>query len=234
MPAAPLPPNESARLEALRRYDILDSTPESVFDDLVYLATFVTGSPVATFSLIDTDRQWFKSQIGLANQQTSRDVAFCAYTILQDDMLVVPDATQDPRFADNPLVVDDPGIRFYAGVPVRSREGMNIGSVCVIDHQARRALLDHQRLALEAIARQAATLLELRRTASELAAVMRDVRLRSALVPICSICRRYREGDSHWMTAEEKMRSVGAELTHGLCPDCFRSNYPEYADRLNR
>ncbi|MBW7932670.1 MAG: GAF domain-containing protein [Gemmatimonadaceae bacterium] len=181
MPAAPIPTNEGARLEALRRYDILDTAPETVFDDLVYLSTFVTGSPIATFTLIDAHRQWFKSQIGMASQETTRDVAFCAYTILQDDVLVVPDATQDPRFADNPLVIEDPGIRFYAGVPVRSREGLNIGTVCVIDHQPRRALLDHQRVALEAIARQASAMLELRRTAAELAAVTRD---------LCPDCQR--------------------------------------------
>lgn len=181
MPAAPIPAHEDERLAALRRYDILDTAPETVFDDLVHLATFVTGSPIATFTLIDAQRQWFKSQIGMANQETVRDVAFCGYTILQDEVLVVPDATQDPRFSDNPLVIEAPGIRFYAGVPVRSREGMNIGTVCVIDHQPRRALLDHQRAALEAIARQAAALLELRRTAAELADVSRE---------LCPECQR--------------------------------------------
>lgn len=181
MPAPPIPLHEDARLAALRRYAILDSAPETVFDDLVHLASFVTGSPIATFTLIDEQRQWFKSQIGLAMQETVRDVAFCGYTILQDEVMVVPDATLDPRFADNPLVVGDPGIRFYAGIPVRSREGQNIGTVCVIDHQARRALLDHQRAALEAIARQASALLELRRTAADLADVSRD---------LCPECQR--------------------------------------------
>jgi GAF domain-containing protein len=229
---APLPPNEVARLEALRRYDILDTAPERVFDDLASLASFVTGSPIATFTLIDAERQWFKSRVGLEDEETERDVAFCGHTILQDEVFVVPDATKDARFSDNRLVVNDPGIRFYAGAPVRSREGLNIGTVCVIDRQPRRALLDHQRLALEAISRQASALLELRRTAAELAAVVRDVRSLSALLPICSFCRRLREGDDRWLTAEEKLASTGAEFSHGLCPDCFREHYPEFADRL--
>jgi GAF domain-containing protein len=229
---APLPANEAARLAALRRYEILDTAPEQAFDDLSLLATFITGSPIATFTLIDEERQWFKSQVGLVDSETERDVAFCAYTILGDDVMVVPDATRDARFADNRLVLGDPGIRFYAGAPVRSREGLNIGSVCVIDRQPRLALLEHQRLALEAIARQASALLELRRTAAELAGVLRDVRLLSALLPICSHCRRYREGADHWMTADEKLASAGTQLTHGLCPDCLREHYPDIADTI--
>ncbi|MHB0962520.1 MAG: GAF domain-containing protein [Gemmatimonadaceae bacterium] len=228
----PLPPNEAARLEALRRYDILDSAPETAFDDLASLASFVTGSPIAMFTLVDAERQWFKSRVGLADQETERDVAFCGYTILQDEVLVVPDATKDARFADNRLVINEPGIRFYAGAPVRSREGLNIGSVCVIDRQPRRALLDHQRLALEAISRQASALLELRHTAAELAVVLRDLRSLSTLLPICSFCRRLREGADRWLTAEEKLASTGAAFSHGLCPDCFREHYPEFADRL--
>ena len=172
---APLPANEAERLAALRRYEILDTAPEAIFDDLVLLASFVTGSPIATFTLVDAQRQWFKAQIGLGLVETERDEAFCAHAILDDEVMVVPDATRDPRFADNRLVVREPGVRFYAGAPVRSREGFNIGTLCVIDRQPRRALLDHQRQALEAIARQASALLELRRTAAELAVALRDV-----------------------------------------------------------
>jgi GAF domain-containing protein len=229
---APLPVNETARLEALRRYDILDTARETVFDDLTLLASTVTGSPIATFSLVDGERQWFKSEVGLGIQETERDVAFCGYTILGEEMMVVPDATRDARFADNRLVVDEPGVRFYAGVPVRSREGLNMGTVCVIDRQPRQGLLEHQRLALEAIARQASTLLELRRTAAELAAAVRDIRALSALLPICSHCRRIRDGESRWQSAEEAMEATGAKFSHSLCPDCLKQHYPEYVDVL--
>jgi GAF domain-containing protein len=230
---APLPSNEAARLEALRRYDILDTERETVFDDLTLLASIVTGSPIAKFSLVDAERQWFKSEVGLGIRETERDVAFCGYTILGDEMMVVPDATRDVRFANNRLVIDEPGVRFYAGVPVRSREGLNLGAVCVIDRQPRQGLLEHQRLALEAIARQASTLLELRRTSAELAAAMRDIHALSALLPICSHCRRIRE-DDHWQTAEEALLATGAKLSHSLCPDCLVTHYPDFAGEIGR
>lgn len=231
---APLPANEAARLEALRRYHILDTDPEPAFDDLALLASSITGSPIATFTLIDEARQWFKSRVGLADQETERDAAFCGYTILSDEVMVVPDATRDARFADNRLVVGDPGIRFYAGAPVRSREGVNVGTVCVIDRQPRLALLEHQRLALEAIARQASALLELRRTAADLADVLRDIGSLSRLLPICGNCRRIREGDGAWRTAEETLQASGATFSGALCPDCFRKDYPAFAHRLGR
>lgn len=224
MPPAPIPPNEAARLEALRKYDILDTEPEAVFDDLAILASTVTGSPIATFTLVDAERQWFKSMIGLEHRETEREVAFCAHTILEEEALVVPDATRDPRFRDNRLVLDAPGVRFYAGVPVRSREGLNIGSVCVIDRQPRLALLDHQRAALEAIARQASAMLELRRTAAELSGVLRDVRLLSAVLPICFVCRRYRADDGSWVSGDERLARSGTELTHGVCPSCLEQH----------
>jgi GAF domain-containing protein len=220
---APLPANEAERLEALYRYDILDTPPEVLFDDLTALASFITGSPIATFTLVDAERQWFKSQVGLGVHETERDAAFCGYTILGDEMLVIPDATRDVRFADNRLVIDEPGIRFYAGMPVRSREGLNVGTLCVIDRQPRLGLLEHQRLALEAIARQASTLLELRRTSAELAAAMRGVRALSSVLPICGHCLRIHEGNGKWQTAEQVMQATGAKFTQVLCPDCLPS-----------
>ena len=115
---ARLPENEDLRLEALRRYRILDSVPESQFDDVAALAANICGAPIAMVSLVDADRQWFKAQTGLTASEMSRDVAFCAHAILQRDLLVVPDATKDDRFAANPLVTAAPNIRFYAGAPL--------------------------------------------------------------------------------------------------------------------
>jgi diguanylate cyclase (GGDEF)-like protein/PAS domain S-box-containing protein len=137
MPAASLPPDELERQELLKSLDILDTAPEPVFDQITRLTTRLLGVPIAVFSLVDQDRQWFKSRIGLDVQETSREVAFCAHAILQSTPLVVPDATIDPRFEDNALVNGDPNIRFYAGVPIRSAGGHALGTLCAIDSRPR-------------------------------------------------------------------------------------------------
>lgn len=133
MHAPPLPPDESRRIETLRALNILDTAPEERFDRLTRLAKRLFNVPIALVSLVDTDRQWFKSCMGLAATETTRDVSFCGHTILDDDTLVVADAALDPRFADNPLVTGPPGIRFYAGCPLRAANGSKLGTLCVID-----------------------------------------------------------------------------------------------------
>jgi tetratricopeptide (TPR) repeat protein len=129
----PLPNNEIARLEALYQYQILETPPEKGFDDCTFLAAQICQTPIALISLLDGNRQWFKSKMGLTVSQTSRDVAFCAYTILQQKPTVVKNALADSRFATNPLVTSDPNIRFYAGAPLITPEGFAIGTLCVID-----------------------------------------------------------------------------------------------------
>lgn len=137
MQSAAIPDNDSSRLETLRSLNILDSKPEERFDRLTRLAKHVFDVPIALVSLVDADRQWFKSRQGLDATETPRDISFCGHAINSDGALVVEDTLRDPRFADNPLVTGEPGIRFYAGYPIRYLDGSVLGTVCIIDHQAR-------------------------------------------------------------------------------------------------
>lgn len=166
--AVPLPDNETRRLKALREYDILDTGDEQGYDDITFLASQICGVPIAAMTLVDESRQWIKSRIGLEGREGPRDDAFCAYTILHPgEMLVVPDATEDARFADNPTVLGDPSIRFYAGAPLVTPEGDALGALCVVDRVPRR-LTDQQMAALRALSRQVMAQLELRRALGEL------------------------------------------------------------------
>ena len=157
---APIPQNETERLAELHRYGVLDTAPEFAYDQLAELAASICGTPVAVVSLIDADRQWFKSKFGLDIHQTSRDAAFCAHTILGSELVVVPDATADERFADNPLVISEPHIRFYAGAPLITVDGHALGTLCVLDY-ATRELSQHQRDALKMLSSQVVGQLEL-------------------------------------------------------------------------
>ena len=143
---APLPENEEQRIHALQELGILDTAPEERFDRCTRIAAALFDVPIALVSLVDTNRQWFKSRYGLDVAETPREQAFCAHAILEEDILLIPDALQDDRFAENPLVTGEPRVRFYAGCPLSLADGTRLGTLCLIDHQPRD--FDERRLAL--------------------------------------------------------------------------------------
>ncbi|MDH3228631.1 MAG: PAS domain S-box protein [Alphaproteobacteria bacterium] len=143
---SPVPDDEADRLEALLDYAILDTAPEEGFDRITRIASRILDVPMCLVSLVDTDRQWFKSKQGLDADQTPRNVAFCAHAIMEDQVMVVPDATKDARFRDNPLVRGEPNVRFYAGAPLRSWSGHNVGTLCVIDQNPRKPTPEQQEI----------------------------------------------------------------------------------------
>ena len=168
MKVAPLPANEAERLKALQEYQLLDTLPEEVYDDITRIATEITGVPIALLTLLDSDRQWFKSKQGLEISETPRDYSFCSHAIINpDEMLIVEDARYDERFHDNPLTTGEPHVVFYAGVPIVDADDHAFGTLCVIDSRPRN-LTDNKQMALKSLAKLINVHFELRKTRLEL------------------------------------------------------------------
>jgi GAF domain-containing protein len=222
----PLPENESARLAALQHYRILDTAPEDAYDDIVSLAAYLTGVPIAAISLIDVDRQWFKARIGLSEYSTPREQAFCAHTILQTEIMEVPDASKDARFESNPLVTGKLNIRFYAGAPLVTHSGEALGSICIMDRHPRKLSVE-QRDALKKLAGMVMRTLEYRHVCAELAEVAANMKTLSGLLPICSWCKKVREDEGYWEEVESYIKNqTGLDLTQSICPDCQKIHFP--------
>jgi GAF domain len=229
---ANVPIREAARIEALRQYRILDTPSEQAYDDVTALAAYICDVPISLISLVDSDRQWFKSKVGLNVNETSRDVSFCAHAILDEHIMIVNDTHHDARFDDNPLVTCAPNIRFYAGVPLRTPEGHSIGTLCVIDHQPRR-LSTYQTKTLEALARQVVMQLELKRTSAQLADALDKIKLMEGLTPICSYCKGIRNDKGYWSTVEKFVtQHSNVEFSHGVCDHCMQQHFPDVAEIL--
>ena len=161
MESAPKHQSEALRIAELLRFDVLDTEDEQAFDELTELASSICGTPISLITLIDEDRQWFKSRLGIDTKETPRELAFCAHAILQDDVFEISNTLEDSRFADNPLVTQDPSIRFYAGAPLITKKGLPIGTLCVADKEAKQ-LTDEQKRILQLLANQVMGQLELR------------------------------------------------------------------------
>lgn len=164
---------EAARIAALNRYAILDSEPEESFDDLVILAAHVCKAPMALLSLVDDHRQWFKSKVGVEVRETPKEISVCAHAIQQHDLFIVPDMLEDARFRENPLVVGEPRIRFYAGAPLVNEDGFALGTLCVADREPRE-LDEEQKAALQSLSRLALRQMELRKNLQLLKEALND------------------------------------------------------------
>jgi GAF domain-containing protein len=183
---------------------------------------------MALVTFIDRDRQWFKSRVGFSHPQTSRGLSFCAHTILQSTVMVVPDMSADDRFRENALVTHDPSIQFYAGAPIFSSDGLPLGALCVLDREPR-TLTVGQEEALRAMSRLAGALLETRRSVGELSIATENMNLLSQMLPVCSSCQRLQSDDGTWVSLEQFVKGHAQKAGgHGTCPDCARRLYPDY------
>ena len=211
---------EKARLEALGAMELLDTPPERAFDDITKLASVICAAPVALITLVDSDRQWFKSRVGLSATETPRADSFCAYTMLESGLTVVEDALQDARFAQSKLVRDEPHIRFYAGAPLLTPEGYGLGSLCVIDYEPRK-LTRAQTSALGVLGRTVIKLMEARRTERRLAKAKAAIKELSALLPVCAACQQVRRDDAYLMRVKNYLlKHPDKKSGTCLCPAC--------------
>jgi GAF domain-containing protein len=242
----PIPENEAERLNTLRGYAILDTHPEDRFDDLTRLAASICGTPISLISLVDEDRQWFKSKIGMEVCQTPREDAFCAHAITSPELFVVPDASHDPRFATNPLVLGEPHIRFYAGAPLAAPNGHNLGALCVIDRVPRQ-LNCEQLESLRILSRQVMAQVILGKNLQDLRTALearedleQDMRkliqyfqearaminTLKGLLPVCAWCKKVRDDQGYWEQVEAYItKFTGVDTTGCICPECLQKYF---------
>ena len=229
---APLPSDEEQRLAALHDYEILDTLPEQVFDDLTQLAAQICDVPISVVSLVDADRQWFKSKVGLDVDETPRDLAFCAHAIHSPELLVVKDAREDERFADNPLVTGAPDIRFYAGAPLVEPGGHELGTICVID-RVPRELTPEQLESLSALSRQTVSQLELRKKLSEQRELSQRLRVASREAVRANRTKsRFLAHMSHELRTPLNAIIGFSKILRKTLPESFGSKQPLYCDRI--
>lgn len=226
----PVPSDEEARLRALQAFNILDTAPEEAFDDLTRVAAAICETPISTVSIVDRDRQWFKSMVGLDEREHAREVSFCAHTLAEKKQLVVPDALEDPRFASNPLVLGDPWIRFYAGAPLVTDEGHVLGTICVLD-RVPRELTPTQLDALDALARQTMRALETRRQALRLQELGDLVDLAREAIIVRHVDGRI----VLWNNGAVALYGHEADAVRGaITHELLQTEFPEPLEEINR
>ena len=231
--SAPIISNEEERLRALAEYRILGTQPEKCYDDITKIASLTCGTPISLMSLVDSDKQWFKSRCGFETQETSRDVSFCAHAIASTEPLVVEDALLDERFKSNPLVVEEPKIRFYSGFPLQTPNDQRIGTLCVIDRKPG-CLSDKQHQVMEALSRQVVTLLELRKRSIYLLDALTHMHKMEGIVTTCSYCKEVRGSDGEWQHLEKYLSKItDIRFSHGICDSCMEKHFPDVLEVWN-
>ena len=246
----PTPENEADRLTTLHGYGILDTHPEDRFDDLTRLAALICGTPMAVISLVAEERQWFKSKTGIEMCQTPREDAFCAHAIMSPELFLVPDASQDPRFATNPQVLGELHIRFYAGAPLAAPNGHRLGALCVLDRVPRQ-LSPEQLESLSILSRQVMAQVILGKNLQDLRSATQareelehdmekliqdfqearvTIHTLKDLVPICFSCKKVRDDRGYWEQVEAFLtNSMGINMTSSICPECRRKRFGDEA-----
>ena len=222
-----IPINEEDRLNALAEYRILGTKPEQAYDDITKIASLVCNAPISLLSLVDADRQWFKSKVGVEAEETPRDWSFCAHAIHSPDPLIVSDALLDERFKGNPLVCGDPKIRLYAGFPLQSSESLRIGTLCIIDREPG-SLSDKQCSIMNALARQVVSFLELRKRSIKLVESFYSLQNSSGLISTCSYCRKVKDGLGSWGYLDQFLsKHSSLKFSHGICDSCMEEHFPD-------
>lgn len=224
----PFDPNLDKRIDALEEYEIMDSPPEEMYDDLTLLASSICNTPISLISLLDEKRQWFKSKVGITAPETPIEQAFCAHAVLNPEVFIIPDATQDSRFSENPLVTSAPNIRFYAGAPLITPKGVPLGTLCAIDTKPRK-ITRKQTDALVALGRQVISQMELRLKTRNLQDALEkaqkaltEVKQLQDLLPICSYCKKVRDDDNYWHQVDHYLSDkTEVSFSHGICPECY-------------
>lgn len=224
---------DNQRLQALDEYRILGTDPEQCYDDITQIASLTCGTPIALMSLVDADRQWFKSKVGIDARETPRDWSFCSHAIKSDRPMVVEDALHDERFSQNPLVTGEPHIRLYAGFPLKTPEDQRIGTLCVIDREPH-TLTDIQMQVMQALSRQVVVLLELRKRSLRLIEAVSQFHGKGNMLPTCSWCKEVRDGSGEWQHLETYMRRhTKIRFSHGICDKCMETHFPDVVEAIS-
>ena len=225
---------EEQRLKALAEYRILGTEPESCYDDITQIAAKTCNVPISLMTLVDRDRQWFKSKIGLEINETRRDWSFCTHAIKENSPLIINDALQDSRFINNPLVNGEPKIRFYAGFPLRNSEGNKLGTLCVIDRKPGN-LTTKQLNVMELLSKQIVAFLDLRKRSLNLLDALSNFHKHEGILSVCSYCREVKNKDGDWQHLEKYLSSVtDMRFSHGVCDRCMEKHFPDVVEVWNK
>ena len=225
---------EEKRLKALAEYRILGTKPESCYDCVTRIAASTCDVPISLMTLVDKDRQWFKSKVGLEINETRRDWSFCTHAIKENNPLIIYDAYQDERFINNPLVTGDPKIRFYAGFPLKDSDGNKLGTLCVIDRKPGN-LTPKQFNVMELLSKQIVSFLELRKRSLNLLDALSNIHKQEGILSVCSYCREVKNKEGDWMHLEKYLSKISdIRFSHGVCDSCMEKHFPDVVEVWNK